>query len=306
MFSSENISILYDPINEQNTFSSGDTISGRVILDLAEETEINYLSVKAKGKAEVLWSETLKDETVTYHAKEKYFKLAQYILQKQQKDSKIVTAGIHEYSFTFQIPEGKMPISFKGDFGKNIYTLEAKLSRAVRMKSKAKAEFTFLPKDVKIGPELMSPQFASKEKSMKLFTYGNVYMNISTEKMGYLQGEDIRVTAVIENKSSRTVVPKFVLYQKQSFFARGKRKLSINPILKQEGDPINSSVHQTVTKTLKMPVNLSMSILTFPILKVEYRLKVYLDIPMAKDLEVKLPLIILPAPGSLGPMTQPS
>ncbi|KAG7481299.1 hypothetical protein MATL_G00065240 [Megalops atlanticus] len=304
----KNISITYDAINENNTFSSGDFISGRLIVEVAKEAKIDSLLIKAKGKAEVLWSEHYGKVTVVYHQKEKFFKLEQYIIQEPKGKgqdyemlltgsgktySNIVTPGIHEYPFTFQIPQGNMPSSFKGVCGKIVYTLEAKLSRSMRIPSKTKTKFTFLSKEAMDTPQLMAPQFGTREE--KIFISGKVSMNITTERMGYMQGEGLKVMAEIQNGSSRTIVPKYCLYQKQSFFAQGKRRVHTKKILKEAGEPIPSSTYQDITKVLNIPTTVSPTILNCTVLHVEYRLKVYLDISFAKDPEIKLPIIILPA-----------
>ncbi|XP_018614588.1 arrestin domain-containing protein 3-like [Scleropages formosus] len=313
--------ISYDAVNESNTFGAGDFISGRIFLEVSKEVKLSSLSVKAKGKAKVLWSERYGQVTVVYHAKEKYFSQERVLVQEraaggagedymtlinqgEEKYDSVLSPGIHVYSFTFQIPQGNMPSSFKGCYGKIIYTLEAKLSRPMRVSSKAMAEFTFVSKpDVSIA-HLMEPQFGTRSKNLKFLTSGNVSMDIQTEKMGYMQGEVLQVVAQINNISSRIVTPKISLYQKQSFFAKGKRKLYIKKILKEKGESIPPGTHRSVTQQLTIPVDLPPSVLNCPILQVEYRLKVYLNVPFAKDPEIKLPLIVLHALSASGPMTQ--
>ncbi|KAG5841063.1 hypothetical protein ANANG_G00195600 [Anguilla anguilla] len=217
--------------------------------------------------------------------------------------SNIVVPGIHEYPFTFQIPQGDMPSSFKGTSGKIFYTLEAKLSRSMRAPSKTKTKFTFISKTDPLIPDLMEPQFGIKEEKMKVFNSGNVAMNIRTERIGYLQGEGLKITAEIGNNSSRNIVPKFRLYQKQSFFARGNRRVYTKNVLKEAGETISASTHQTVTKVLTIPNSVCPTILNCKVVHVEYRLKVYLDIPFAaKDPEVKLPVVILSADSEFGKM----
>ncbi|KAJ8380586.1 hypothetical protein SKAU_G00013640 [Synaphobranchus kaupii] len=195
-----------------------------------------------------------------------------------------------------------MPSSFKGAHGKIVYTLEAKLNRSMRAPSKTKTKFTFLSRTAQDTPPLMKPQFGMKEKKLKVFTSGKVSMNIKTERMGYLQGEGLKVTAEIDNSSSRNIVPKFSLYQKQIFFAKGGRKVHTTNVLKETGDPVFASTRQTVTKVLSIPNVVSTTILNCTVVNVEYRLKIYLDIPFAKDPEIKLPVVILPANPAFGKM----
>ncbi|XP_021460991.2 arrestin domain-containing protein 3 isoform X1 [Oncorhynchus mykiss] len=299
----KNISVTYDGMGK--TFSSGDFISGRITLELGKDCKIDYLSIKAKGKSEVRWTEHHNKTTVTYHSKDKMFSIEQFIIREQKGqgyehatryDCNVVAPGTHVYPFTFQIPQQAMPSSFKGAWGKILYTLEAKLSRSMRISSKARAEFPFVSKaDLGSIPELMIPQHGTKDKKMKLFTSGKVGMDIHIERMGYYLGEDLKVVASIENSSSREIKPKYTLYQKDSFFARGKRRVSTKDILKELGEPIPPSGKLKVTKVLKIPQHIVPSIFTCSNIKCEYRLKIVLDVPYARDPEIKLPLVILPA-----------
>ncbi len=76
------ISVTYNPINQSNTFTSGDFISGQVILDVAKDTQMQSLSVKIKGKAEVSWSEHYGKTTVVYSDKEKYYSVKRFLFGK--------------------------------------------------------------------------------------------------------------------------------------------------------------------------------------------------------------------------------
>ncbi|KAF4112984.1 arrestin domain-containing protein 3-like [Onychostoma macrolepis] len=303
----KNISVTYNPINQSNTFTSGDFISGQVILDVAKDTQMQSLSVKIKGKAEVCWTERHGKTTVVYSDKEKYYSVESFFVREDKthgnemlKDpsgqpySSVVAPGRHVYPFTFQLPLQHFPPTFKGLVGKVVYTLETKLSRSMRISSKDKTEFHYVPRPDVSNPELMAPQYGTKDKQMKLFTSGSVSMNINTDKMGYYLGEGLKVLAEVQNSSSRAIKLKYCLYEKHSFFPRGKRRLHTHTLLKEEGEPIEPNSKKTFTKVLSIPPSLTISILNCRILKVEYRLRVYLDVPYASDPEIKFPVVILP------------
>ncbi|XP_060763093.1 arrestin domain-containing protein 3-like [Neoarius graeffei] len=306
----KNISVAFDLMNESITFTNGDYISGQVTLEVAKETHIKSLLIKAKGKASVLWSEHYGNNiTVTFYDKETCYKSIQYFIQEEKKGddgyslltnefgqcySRIIQPGIHVYPFTFQIPHQDMPASFKGTHGKVVYSLEAKLCRSMSVPKKAKVHFYYVPQGDMSTPDLMMSQHGYKEKKMKFFTSGSVAMDVHTEKTGFHLGEQIKVKVDIVNNSSRTIKPKFSLYQKQSCFAAKKRKVCTKELLKEKGDPIDPSTKQCVIKVLNIPADTCVSILNCKVLKVEYRLKVYLDIKFANNPEIKLPVVILP------------
>ncbi|XP_076133423.1 arrestin domain-containing protein 3-like [Alosa pseudoharengus] len=248
--------------------------------------------------------------------KEKYFSQEQHLLKEgQSSDGALhLGPGRHVYPFTFQIPNKNMPSSFKGCHGKIRYTLLAKLNRSMAVAKKAKTLFTFVSKADMAAPELMTqrpqpidlgsisvsntscsvadPPVGSKEKEVSFFASGNIAMN---ERMGYHQGEEVPVVTEIVNSSTRKVIPKFYIYQKQSFFAQGRRRVSTNDILKEKWPrPLESSTRETVTQKMTIPPEIPPSILNCRILKVEYRIKAVLSVSLTKDPLIKLPLIVLP------------
>ncbi|XP_074525712.1 arrestin domain-containing protein 3-like [Halichoeres trimaculatus] len=138
------------------------------------------------------------------------------------------------------------------------------------------------------------------DKKMKLFTSGTVGLDVNIPRTGFYQGEGIKVVASIQNRSSREIKPKYCLYRKYSYFAKGgKRKVETKDILKEVGEPIPPSAGQTVTRTITIPPETCVSVLNCQIIKAEYRLRVYLDVKYASDPEIKFPIIILPVlPGT--------
>ncbi|XP_042343746.1 arrestin domain-containing protein 3-like [Plectropomus leopardus] len=295
----KSFSVRYNPINESNTFTSGDCIAGQIKLELTKECKIGSLCIKLKGKANVKWTEMYGKTIVTYHNKEKYFSVKQDVIL-DGRGNNVVAQDCHVYPFTFQIPAQDLPPSFKGPYGKIQYTLEATLSRSMRIDTKAKAKFTLIHKPtLNSDPLLMTPQNSTINKTMKLFTSGSVGMDVNIVRMGFHQGEGIKVVASIQNRSSREIKPKYCLYEKYSYFAKKKRKLQTKDILKEEGEAIPPSAGQTVTKIITIPSSTPPSILNCNIIKAEYRLRVYLDVKYAQDPKIKFPIVILPA--SQGP-----
>lgn len=76
----KSLKVTYNPINEANTFTNGDTVSGQVTLEVVKDCQINSLSVKFKGKARVLWTERHGKSTTVYHSKEKYLVMKHYFI----------------------------------------------------------------------------------------------------------------------------------------------------------------------------------------------------------------------------------
>lgn len=308
----KSLKVSYNPINESNTFTSGDSVSGQVELEVAKECEVQCLSVKFKGKAEVLWTERHGQTTVVYHSKNKYFSVKHHFIQDKDKTendsdrllagehgqtySRVLQPGRHIYPFTFQFPTQHTPSSFHADTGKIVYLLEAKLSRSMRIPKKDTEKLNYVTQDtMDHNPELKEPQHESKDKKLKFFNSGTVSMDVNLEKAGFYQGESIKIFAAIENNSSREIKPKYCVYTKHSFFARGKRRLHTKDLVKEVGAPIPPSSSQKITQLISIPHDMEPSIHNCEILKVEHRLRVYLDVKYASDPEIKFPIVILRA-----------
>ncbi|KAL0192881.1 hypothetical protein M9458_011177, partial [Cirrhinus mrigala] len=79
------LSLHYDPINESNTFTTGDIVEGRVVLEVTKEIKVDSFFVKLTGDAHVSWTTGSGDNKKTYSAHERYFKLKQYFIQESSK-----------------------------------------------------------------------------------------------------------------------------------------------------------------------------------------------------------------------------
>uniref|UniRef100_A0A3Q3M4Z5 Arrestin C-terminal-like domain-containing protein n=1 Tax=Mastacembelus armatus TaxID=205130 RepID=A0A3Q3M4Z5_9TELE len=226
----KHFSIEYDAINSKNTFTNGDTINGRIIVEVSKQTRIQSLVLIATGKARVCWQEQYGDNHHVYWADEKYYSVQHHILREARQDgTEVIAKGRHIFPFSFKIPDRCL---------------------------------------------FFDPQYGCKDKAIKLFGSGTISMDVYTKKMGYEQGEALQIILKISNHSTRSVKPKFILYEKRSFFAQGHRKLWTNEILKQKTEAVAPSTSETVTKVITIPRDLPPSILNCAIIKMEYRLKV--------------------------------
>ncbi|KAM9810428.1 arrestin domain-containing protein 3-like [Neosynchiropus ocellatus] len=292
-----NFSIEYDAINSKNIFTNGDTVNGRIIVEASKETKVQTLAFIASGKARVIWSEHYGQyNTRVYWADEKYYEVKHHILsQHWENGSDFIGKGRHVFPFSFQIPDRKIPSSFKDSVGKIVHKVKAELKQSMKLTKKAKAHFTFVSKADLDIPGLMEPQHGCKDKTITFFGSGSVTMDVQTKRMGYKQGAGIKVTVAINNKCTRSVKPKFVLYEKRSYFAQGHRRVHTKDVLKEKVDSVASCCTETVRKVITVPSELPSSITNCSILKLEYRLKVFLDIKSAIDPKIKLPIVVLPA-----------
>ncbi|XP_041793949.1 arrestin domain-containing protein 3-like [Chelmon rostratus] len=296
----KHFSVDYNKVNERGTFSPGDILSGRVTVVTSKETRVQCFLVRAKGKAKVTWCEQDGRAKGVHSDKKKYFHFEHIILQDKNKGdgSEIIGPGRNEYPFTFQIPNIDMPSSYEGKWGKITYSLRAQLTQSIWLVHKTKTEFPFLTKSefpFASKSEMIIIGLKEQQYATTISFYGSekVTMNVTSEKMGVKQGEALGVSVEVLNDSARSVAPRFYLCEKQTFAAQTKRTVHTNDILFGEGDPVPAEASRTITKVLSIPPQLPPTFLNCRMMKLEYRLKVTLDVPLARDPEIKLPLVIL-------------
>uniref|UniRef100_UPI0037E8BC2B arrestin domain-containing protein 3-like n=1 Tax=Semicossyphus pulcher TaxID=241346 RepID=UPI0037E8BC2B len=287
------LKLTIDALNDNGTFSDRDTITGKVTLVLVKETAIESLFIKAKGDADVHWTRKHNDRTQSYTANKRYFKLKDYLIPEQPKDT-LLPQGIHHYRFSFHIPPGNYPSSFKGQNGKIVYKLEVRLARSWRMDRTVEQEINFVSKAFPNFPSLMSPQVRSTSKEMGLFSKGHAHMEVTVDRRAYAPGETMMVVAKINNSSSSEMTPKFSVIQDVVYRASGSTKHESNTILKVVDNCIKARTQKEVKCAIKLSMGLTHTIQNCEIISVEYQLKVYLDISFAFDPEIVFPLVICP------------
>ncbi|XP_067296159.1 arrestin domain-containing protein 3-like isoform X1 [Pseudorasbora parva] len=316
------LNLHYDPINESNSFTSGDIVEGRVVLEVTKEIKVDHLFVKLTGDANVSWTEsTGDDETTTYSDHERYFKIKQYFIQESSKYGQpeknttlisgetygpVIKEGSHVFPFRFQLPQQKMPASFKGVHGSVKYVLMVKLKRPWKPTSSTCSELNFSPGNDGTNDHLLEPQSVTKDKKLKLFGSGKMSMTATTDKTGYMQGETIRVSVDIDNSSSRDVKPKYSLKQQQTFIAGKSTNKAFKDIVKETKDPVPSGEKTKFIVDIHLPHDLTINIENCRIIKVQYQIKVSLDVSFASDPALMLPVVILPAYQQCPPCQGPS
>ncbi|KAL1274753.1 hypothetical protein QQF64_027567 [Cirrhinus molitorella] len=303
------LSVHYNPINERNTFTSGDIVEGRVVLEVTKEIKVDSLFVKLTGDAHVSWTEGTGDDERSYRDYERYFKIKQYFIQESSKRGQsernttllygetygpVIKPGSHVFPFRFQLPQQNMPPSFNGVLGWVNYILTVKLSRPWKPTSTTYTVLNFVVTNDGTNDHLLQPQSGTQEKKIKLFGSGQMSLTATTDKTGYMQGEMIRVFVDIDNSSSRDVKLKYSLKQQQIFFAEGSSNGAYTHIVKETRDLIPSGQKTKIIVDMIVPHDLTVTIENCRIIKVQYELKVSLGVSFASDPAVRFPVVILP------------
>lgn len=286
----------YEAINKENTFTSGDTIKGTVTFTLTEEIEIKCLYVKAKGDANVHWTEHNHGHAHghahnrSHTAHKRYYKTKD-VLVPEKKDGTVLSKGDHRYQFKVKIPEGNIPPSFKGYHGKIVHVVQAKMSRSWHMSSKDRKDLNFVSRA--FFPIEQTPQAGSVDKSVGTFSKGDIHLSATVNKRICSPGDTVHINAKITNKSSKKMKIKFKIDQKIVYRATYHAKIQHENVCKLVGETIDPGFEGDVSCPVTIPGDIKLSIHNCEIINVETYVKAYLDISFAVDPEVVLPLLIV-------------
>ncbi|XP_056428871.1 arrestin domain-containing protein 2 isoform X2 [Hyla sarda] len=279
-----------------SVYTAGEVLTGKVVLELCKEMKVSALEVCARGLATVHWLETRSIGMNTVYsdftAHEIYLRKRQHLI-RDNGTLNVLPAGKHEFPFTFQLPEN-LVTSFEGKHGCVRYWVKAKLHRPWSTVKKTKKDFTVIePIDINT-PDLLAPQAGTKEKIAHAWysNLGQVSVTAKIDRKGYTPGEVIPIFAEIDNCTSRTVMPKAAIIQSQTFIARGTSKQKKSVVATMAGDAVPAGKRETWHgRALKIPP-LGPSIIQCRIIRVEYSLKVCVEIPGSSKLLLELPLVI--------------
>ncbi|XP_034439653.1 arrestin domain-containing protein 2 isoform X2 [Hippoglossus hippoglossus] len=276
-------------------FTGGEVVSGHVVLELCRNTRVHTMTLLGRGVATAHWVENICMNSVYYDytSKISYFKKRQHLI-RDNGDVTVLPAGRHEYPFSFQLPEETLVTSFEGKHGSIRYWVKVKLHRPWASVKKLKKEFTVIePIDINT-PAFLAPQAGTRDKMARAWyrNFGQVSVTAKIDRKGYTPGEVIPVFAEFDNSTSRSIVPKAYITQTQTFIARGTMKQKHSVVATLSGDIVGAKCRETWHgRAIKIPP-VGPSILQCRIIKVEYMLKVCVDVPGTSKLCLELPLVM--------------
>ncbi|KAI1900410.1 hypothetical protein AGOR_G00049660 [Albula goreensis] len=301
----KSFTINYDALNERNTFSCGNVVSGRIYFEISKDVKVNSITFAVKGKAKVAWSTGSSKNRRHYSAREEYFNIKGNIVEQRNNavgaDYTVLTKGAHVYPFAVQLPYGNFPTSFQGLHGRVAYTLDVQIHRPWHLAKEFRTELNFVSHIDANHPQLLVPLAASNSKTLCCLccVSGPISLMARLERKGYVPGEMIAISAEFENTSSRTVYPEATLVQMQTFYtsSRLSRKRLDRNITMLEGRPLMPYTTEVwANQMLQIPVTTPLTVSNCQILEVEYSLRVSVRIPGGINLSVALPVVICSVP----------
>lgn len=197
-------------------FYPGETVSGRVKLHLKNDLKIKELRLECRGEAYVNWPEYSGSHTRYHYNRERFFSTMAVIFGegKNKKNgmnsSAFISEGSYRFSFKFIIPDKYLPTSFEGRHGNIRYWARAVLERGLG-KNKIKTK----PAQFLIGDYVALEDFEhvsdpvieedSRTLGWSCMTSGTLVIRAEIDRGGFKQGDDINISLLVANETSRDV-----------------------------------------------------------------------------------------------------
>uniref|UniRef100_UPI00358FC1C8 arrestin domain-containing protein 3-like n=1 Tax=Myxine glutinosa TaxID=7769 RepID=UPI00358FC1C8 len=266
-------------------YSDGDLVSGRVVFKASGPLQLRAVRLAAHGAACV---------RCTGGQQQRYLHFDTCLLGGSEGTPlETLVMGHHELPFCFELPEGILASSFRGRYGDISYYVHVELQCQGRRTCSVQRQF-FVVQHVDLStPVLQSSVAAAGEKTVGIWKMsGPVSLSAKINRGGYCPGELLHIHAEVENCSSRLVIPQTSLCQKQTFLAHGRTLTYTHAVAAVRGESIPSGKREFWDgQPLPIP-NVTPSVLDCNIIRVEYFLKVSVNIPGSTKLSVKLPLVL--------------
>ncbi|KAI6188687.1 Arrestin domain-containing protein 2 [Aphelenchoides besseyi] len=220
--------------NPERAYFAGQEITGKIVLELAEEKLISEILLELKGRAKTYWTKHSGKSRSHASQNENFFSeqintnFTHAYDHRMATDGKsierVIPAGVHEIPFSYTLPKN-LPTSFEGEFGFVRYTCRVILERPWDFDIVCYCAFTVIGiEDINCDTEALSPAVASDSNYNVTFCcrkQGTINVELSLSRTGYTPGETILVNGVINNQSQRPIKGSSVqLKQKVNYRAK--------------------------------------------------------------------------------------
>ncbi|CAD6199616.1 unnamed protein product [Caenorhabditis auriculariae] len=229
----DTLRVMFD--SPEAVYIPGQTVSGRILLELEKPIKARKVTVSFDGKAYTHWtrSETNYDRdingesrrrtrTIDYQASVDYLK-GEKILWYCEDGTDQLPAGQYDYPFSFTL-NASCPPSFEGEHGYVRYKVRTEIDRPWRFDKSADKCFTVVPSiDLNLYPAVCRPAQDEdlRDTGAICCRRGTVSLSVQVPKTGFVAGESLYITIFVNNLSSREIdYVQAKLVQRTTYIAR--------------------------------------------------------------------------------------
>ncbi|XP_032903206.1 arrestin domain-containing protein 5 [Amblyraja radiata] len=194
-------------------YMAGDTVNGRVILELNDPLYLYSVKLKISGKGFVEWIGE-SDASLEYNRKIHCSNKEDYIhhtvtLWGADYDAEgleqVLREGTHDFQFSYKL-DNSLPSTFTGKHGKIRYYVRALCTATIgtiaQVEKDLKVQEAY---NLNIDPSNKLPMLFSVEKVISYWCWKSpgININVSVGKRGFVPGDDIIITTEISNQTGR-------------------------------------------------------------------------------------------------------
>lgn len=198
--------------NQSGVFYPGQSVSGRVELQVKDDLKVTAIYITFKGYANVHWSESQGSgknrRTRHYSANESYFDTKVCLFGKGltgEDKTKLDDDKLYTFPFNFQLPPGS-PSSYEAHIGRVRYFLVSDIDIPWAFDKHTKRMITVVNLlDLNTVPNAMNGASKTDQKTLCCLCCESepIIASVSTDRTGFVPGEAIVFRSEIENKSDR-------------------------------------------------------------------------------------------------------
>ena len=288
--------ILDDPY-----YYPGSVVKGSVLVSADKPKQYVKISIEILGFARAKWTESNGSRTYTLIENTlRYIEQKCVLWSRERSPTGNLPAGEHSFPFSVQLPY-QAPPSFKSFTGKIVYQMEAKITPRSLFNINSHAKVTL---DVRshIPSICMRPKDEELDSRLTFcccYNFGQVIVNCSIPRSGYVTQEAIPISMEIDNQSNKNIyihasISKIVEYKSGRDQTKTCRSCNLSVSKSQSIPPGTTSL---LEKLLNIPRKLPVSITNCPVLSVNYFLVIQANASTIGSSEtMKIPIVIAHAP----------
>ncbi|XP_062579348.1 arrestin domain-containing protein 3-like [Saccostrea cucullata] len=290
--------------NSDGVFSPGQTINGKLVIELNEEMKMREIRWTIKGLAYVHWSESKttgtggnsRTETVYYTATENYFDYTEPVFGRgvEMGDKNCLPAGQHVFPFAFSLPQN-IPSSFEGGVGYVRYTIKGTIDKPWKFDHTTKRPFTVITSlDLNTQP---TASHSHQNVDIKYLCClccksGPIMGLLKLDRSGYVPGEAIYFNAEVQNMTTRVCKILAKLYMTTVFHTAKKSKTTHSEVAKVVYQDIRPGDTETWSGRLIVPPLPPSHLQGCRIIDPTYYLELIVD-PSGPAFDLHVPVLVI-------------
>uniref|UniRef100_A0A915DY99 Arrestin C-terminal-like domain-containing protein n=1 Tax=Ditylenchus dipsaci TaxID=166011 RepID=A0A915DY99_9BILA len=209
---------------EKDVYYAGEPVLGCVVLENSEPIKIRGIKVFLRGRSRVQWkvlksgeSRVLKDDQ--YLLDEKILVWGKEKSEECNPDDspmQILPRGMHQFNFTFQLPQSQFPCSLETKTGTNRYYVKVIIDIPFASSPQGIKYFTFVGPHIDCMEEKYLTALSGQDHKVQWFKCcqrGMIALRIILERQAYCCGENLKLRAHIENRQEFTICLCIRLFQ---------------------------------------------------------------------------------------------